>query len=237
MKVLTTIGLILVCLRLFAQTGQTIDYSDLDSLHQAKLDSLIFTQIPYSIEKAKQDIQDGKIQIIDLKPGGSPYNSQEEVELIERRFGFHFIYEFLKLPTKYLARAEAEYNKVMYQYLDSINDNDCEKEIRSELARMYYEREVYSRKTDEDLSQTIRKKLRGESKDVKEQIFEADKLYRDRKFTEALKEYERISLKKIKPETESYLENSKYHCLISLQRYAEADSLNIMNNKINPIIK
>lgn len=235
MKILITIGLFLLCWRGVAQNGQSTNYADLDSVHKAKLDSLIFSRIPYSADKAKQDITNGNIQIIELTSVGSPSYSPDEIESVEQRFGFHFAYDFLKYPTHHLEQAETEYNKVMYQYLDSINNTNCEKAIWSELARMYYERQVYANKTDEELSKTIRKKLRGESKEVKVQIFEADKLYRDRKFTEALKKYERISLETIKPETKAYLVNSQYHCLTNLQRYTEADSLKKMNNKIRII--
>ncbi len=226
-----------MCLRLVAQTGQTMNYSDLDSVHKAKLDSLIFSKIPYSIEKAKQDIHSGNIQIIKLTDVGSPSYSPDEIELVEQRFGFQFVYNFLKYPTNYLEQAETAYNKVMFQYLDSINNTDSKKEIWSELARMYYEREVYSNKTDKELNKAVRKKLRGENKEIKAQILDTDKLYRDRKYAEALNDYERISLLKLEPRTETYLTSSKYHCLINLQRYAEADSLKKMNKEIKPIIK
>lgn len=193
MKILTTIGLFLICLRLIAQTGQTVNYSELDSVNKAKIDSLIFARIPYSCEKAKQDINNKNIQIIHLTPYGSPEFSADEMTSIEQRFGFHFVYDFFEYPHQYLEQAETKYNDVVYQYLDSINRIDTKKEIRIELARIYYERQVFSNKTDKELEKQIKRKLRGECKEIKAEVLHADKIYRDRKFIDALQEYERIS--------------------------------------------
>lgn len=225
MKVLTAIFIIIISLKLTAQTNQTVNYSDLDSIHKARVDSMILSQIPYSKEKAYQDIQNQKIQIIRLTPGGESAFSNEEMNLIEQRFGFHFVYDYFEFPRRYLEQVENEYNNIMYLYLDSINEIDSREEIWSELWRMYFERQVYSKRTDKELAKAIHKILRGESKEIKSQILDADMLYRDRKFNDALNDYERIGLLELKPKTEAYLTDSKYRCLLNLQRYSEADSL------------
>nr|WP_319997652.1 hypothetical protein [uncultured Draconibacterium sp.] len=236
MKVLTTIFIIVTALKITAQTNQTVNYSDLDSIHKARVDSMILSQIPYSKEKAYQDIQNQKIQIIQLIFGGDPGFSNEEINLIEKRFGFHYVYDYLQYPRPFLEKVQNEYNNIVYQYLDSINNIDCKNEIRSEYKRIFYEK-VVSSKTDRELKRTIQKKLRGESKQVKTEILNADKLYRDRKFNDALNEYESVSLTKTINETKNYIANSMYHCYMNLQQYAKADSMKNINNEINKIIK
>ena len=237
MKVLTTILIIVIVLKLTAQTNQTVNYSDLDSIHRARVDSMILCQIPYSKEKAYQDIQNQKIQIIQLTPGGDPAFSNEEMNLIERRFRFHFVYDYFEYPRRYLEQAENEYNYVMYLYLDSINNIDIKKEISSEFKRLFYERQIFSNKTDYELYKTIRKKLRGENKKIKTEVLNADKLYRDRKFIDALNEYESICLLNTKNKTKNYIANSMYHCYMNLQQYAKADSIKNINNEISKIVK
>ncbi len=237
MKVLTTILIILISINLVAQKKQTRTYLELDSIDKVKVDSIVLSQIPYSKEKAILDIQNNIIQIIQLSPGGSPAFNNEEISLIEQRFGFYFIYDFLKYPRKHLERAEQDYNSIVYEYLDSINNIDSKNEIRSELKRLFNERQFTSQKTDKELHKTIQKKLRGENKEIKIEVLNADKLYRDRKFNDALNEYESIRLKITTCKTKDYITNSMYHCFMNLQLYEKADSLKNMNNQVNKIFK
>ncbi len=229
--------IILLSLNLFAQNTKPIQYTELDSIGKARVDSIFFSQIPYSSEKAKADIQNNNIQVVILHPWGSPSYSQEEFEQVEERFGFHFIFNYFNVPNRYREEAETTYNSVIFSYLDSINGFDTELAIHTELARIYYERQIYSFKCDKDLWKVIRKKCRGEKKDTKKQIFQADQLYRDREFGAALHCYNSISEQKVKPQTFSYLMNSRYHCLLNLKRFEEADRLRNEYPKINQALK
>jgi hypothetical protein len=212
-----------------AQTeNKKLIYEELGSVEQVRIDSIIFSKIPYDSVQAHHDIKSGKIKIIVDACGGDPMNTNEEVDYVENKFGFEFAYDCLQLPREHVLQRQSEYNEVVYRYLDSLNNIDCEKAIYDELFRLLIERELTSKRTDKELQKIVRKSLKGESKEIKKQVYQADLLYRDRKFQEALKIYRDIKTEKNK--SSSYLINSQYHCLMNLNETEKARSL-YLNNK------
>jgi hypothetical protein len=226
MRAIKLLYFLFISASLYAQTQvRRIEYSQLDSIEKARFDSIIYSRIPYNENKAINDIRNDTVRIISLTPGGSPANNNDELELLEERFDFSFYFDYLRLPNQYLQQRETEYNNVVYQYLDSIYCIDTKREIQLELIRMYFEREVVSNRTDKELKKIINKSLNGESKEIKNRIFEIDKKYRDRKFGEALKAYNEVSLLDIKRSTHEYLINSKYHCYLNMLQFEQAGRL------------
>ena len=186
-------------------------------------DSIIFSKIPYDKYVAKSDIENGIIRIINLTCTGHIENTSEEIEQIENRFGFEFYYDCLELPYDYLIIRQNEYNRIVYNYLDSLYKIDCEAEIFTECVRLYSERIIASERTDKEIEKIVRKSIKGENKDIKKQIYQADLLYRDRKFGEALNLYEKI--KSNNDRTVNYVTNSIYHCLMNLKQFDKAKQL------------
>jgi tetratricopeptide (TPR) repeat protein len=188
-----------------------------------KTDSIVFSKIPYDSLVAKTDIENGIVRIVNLSCSGQVEISPEEIEQIESRFGFQFYYDCLELPYEYLVIKQKEYNRIVYKYLDSLYNIDSEAEIFTEQVQLYSERIIASEKTDNEIEKNIRKSIKRENKEIKKQIYQADLLYRDRKFEEALNIYNKIESNN--EMTISYVTNSKYHCLMNLKQYDKARQL------------
>ena len=188
-----------------------------------KIDSIVFSKIPYDSLVAKTDIENGTVRIVSLICSGQVEISSEEIEQIETRFGFKFYYDCLEFPYEYLVIKQKEYNTIVYMYLDSLYNIDSEAEISTEQVRVYSERIIASERTDNEIEKIIRKSLKRENKEIKKQIYQADLLYRDRKFEEALNTYEKIESNNER--TISYVTNSKYHCLMNLKQFDKAKQL------------
>jgi len=138
------------------QNEKILKYSDLDTIGKIRINSAIYSQIPYDSSLALNDIKYGKIRIIDLICGDG-INTNGEIKIIEDRLGFEFYYDCLQLPYKYLIEKQEDYNKVVYNYLDSINGLDSKQEIKDEMRRMFYERTLTANRNDRYLKKNSEK--------------------------------------------------------------------------------
>jgi hypothetical protein len=194
-------------------------YEEIDSAQLARIDSIFFSKIPYDSLVAYEDIKQNNIKII--LGCGDPVNTNEEFKIVEKEFGFRFAYDCNNnVPHEYSDQRRNEYNNVIISYLDSLYHFDNKREISNEMLRLYFERKFISTKTDKKIKKNLRRKIRWEKKEIKKQVYQADLLYRDRKFQEALNSYRTIITDNEK--TISYLINSQYHCLMNLQEFDNA---------------
>ncbi len=118
---------------------QNLNFCISDSLHHAKYDSIFFSKIPYNAAKAKEDIKNGKVYYLHLFADDSGFDNSD-FEYLEKKFGFEYLYDYLRLPSQYLKRAEEDYNGVVFDYLDKKCQCDFEAEYMKELKRMFFEK-------------------------------------------------------------------------------------------------
>lgn len=198
----------------------------------AQYDSLVIKYfdkiVPYDSLHAISDLQEDSIFILKLSGFdylGNPFNNNEELEFVEKRFGFLFKYEHFKAPMEFVQKKQNEYNRQVYKYLDSIMQINSAEEINIELKRLGLERLIFAKQTDEDIKKYIEKVFNEENKEFNNKLIEADKLYRDRKFEKALEKYQEL-----KNQTETrkgllYLQTCEYHCFMNLKQYENAKLL------------
>ncbi|WP_439185859.1 hypothetical protein [Carboxylicivirga taeanensis] len=211
---------------------------------QIKADSIAIEYfnklIPYDSLMAIQDLNESKVQILKLSGLGhlgEPLNTNEELELVEQRFGFKFIFDFIEVPHDLVIEKQKEYNNQVYRYLDSHLQIDAENEISIELKRLALERHALTIETDRQLTKRIKKTIRKESSEFKTLLISADIKYRDRKFKSALEEYEQLFNLAKTESGQLYLQTSKYHCKMNLGKYSEAYEMFIENQQINRVAK
>jgi hypothetical protein len=196
---------------------------------QEKLDSIFNSKVPYDSSKAVLDIDIGLIQIIQLTSSiGDPGLTSDELSMIENRFGFKYHSESFDIPQEFLTAKQNEYNKIVYRYLDSINNCDTQKEIEIEALRLVIDNYLNITKSDKEIEKKLKKELRKEKSDIRDRILIADKHYRDKDFQKALDQYQMIENMQITNQTKAYIYNSMYHCLLNLLRYD--DALEMQNN-------
>lgn len=198
----------------------------------AQYDSLVIKYfdkiVPYDSLHAISDLQEDSIFILKLSGFdylGNPFNNNEELEFVEKRFGFLFKYEHFKAPMEFVQKKQNEYNRQVYKYLDSIMQINSAEEINIELKRLGLERLIFAKQTDEGIKKYIEKVFNEENKEFNNKLIEADKLYRDRKFEKALEKYQEL-----KNQTETrkgllYLQTCEYHCFMNLKQYENAKLL------------
>lgn len=198
----------------------------------AQHDSLVIKYfdkiVPYDSLHAISDLQEDSIFILKLSGFdylGNPFNNNEELEFVEKRFGFLFKYEHFKAPMEFVQKKQNEYNRQVYKYLDSIMQINSAEEINIELKRLGLERLIFAKQTDEGIKKYIEKVFNEENKEFNNKLIEADKLYRDRKFEKALEKYQEL-----KNQTETrkgllYLQTCEYHCFMNLKQYENAKLL------------
>ncbi|MBS2211864.1 hypothetical protein KEM09_10635 [Carboxylicivirga mesophila] len=211
---------------------------------QSKADSIAIEYfkklIPYDSLMAIQDLSESKIQILKLSGLGhlgEPLNTNEELELVEQRFGFKFIFDFIKAPHDLVIEKQKEYNNQVYRYLDSYLQIDAQNEISIELKRLAFERLALTIETDKQLAKRIKKTFRKESNEFKTLLISADIKYRDRKFKSALEEYEQLFKLAQTESGQLYLQTSEYHCKMNLGKYSEAYEMFIESQQINRVAK
>lgn len=106
-----------------------------DSLHVIKIDSIIYSRIPYNSLKAEQDISRGDIYYLHLFPGDS-FLDNGDYEHLEKLFGFKYLYGYLRYPNEYLMKAQVEYNNVVFDYLSKKCKCDFKAEYKNELKKL-----------------------------------------------------------------------------------------------------
>ncbi|MBN1187626.1 MAG: hypothetical protein JXB49_35455 [Bacteroidales bacterium] len=203
-------------------------FAQYDSIAQKYFEIII----PYDSVQAISDLKNDSIFILNFSGTGhlgDPLNINEELEYVETRFGFKFKYGYFEVPMEFIQKKQNEYNKQVYNYLDSIMQKDSKEEINIELLRLGLERLIIANQTDESIKEYIRKEFNKENKAFKNRLIAADINYRDRKFELALKEYQ--ELKKY-AETEKgllYLQTCEYHCFMNLKNFDKAQLLTKYN--------
>ena len=105
-------------------------------------------QIPYDSTRAKKDIKNDSIKIITLVSNISgsrisyiDYLSQEEKQIIERKFGLIYSYaSFDRINQTYLDQRQKEYNDIVYKYLDNKLNGDSRQLINREIYYLVQEK-------------------------------------------------------------------------------------------------
>ena len=216
-------------------------YTELDSVQKARVDSFIYTQIPFDALKAKNDLHNDTIRIVSLKCSSimeTPLNNNDEIEQIEQRFGFIHHTEYYKLPYSHLLNKEEEYNKIVYSYLDSIFQFDTQKEIQHERVRLFRKRVIIPNRSHNKLRKHIKNQINGEEKQIIKKVFDVDCLYRNRQFEEAIIGYNEIINLSIQEATRNYLVTSIYYCYLNLGQYKTAHKYRLLNvNRIKLLAK
>lgn len=111
-------------------------------LSDSAIHNYYLRKIPFDSTRAKKDIQNDTIRIINLfatdisgcRLSLLEYLSMEEKETIENKFGFRFSYfGFSKISPFYLDKRQKEYNDVVYSYLDKKLKGDSRRLILDEV--------------------------------------------------------------------------------------------------------
>ena len=192
--------------------------------------------------KAKEDLKGNKILILVLISNFTTQNPQltgGQIKSIEKRFGFEYDYRFFDIPQDFLHNKNQEYNDVVFEYLDSINNIDTKNEIETEFSRYMIENNSVSNTEDKKLKKVVRKEFRKEDRTHRKLIFSAEKVYRDRDFEKAFEIFTGIENRIMTPKGKCFILSSKYHSLMNLERFEEAyDLLNLdKNNCIDKRLK
>ena len=117
----------------------------INAYSQSKTDSIAIAYfnnlIQYDSLAATQDIRESKIHILELRGlghMGESFNTNEELELVEKRFGFKFKFDFIKAPYHFVQEKQQEYNNQIYQYLDSVLRIDSKNEILMDFGDYFH---------------------------------------------------------------------------------------------------
>lgn len=149
----------------------------------------------------------------------------EQINTIEKRFGFTYEYLYFKIPQDFLTPKEELFNKVVYDHLDSLCNCDSRKEIKKEFGRFSFENCVISRRSEKTLIKIVRQEFRKKDKRLRNEAFEAEKLYTNRKYAEAYEAFSKIEEKLTTEEAKRFILTSKYHSLMNQFKFDEANLL------------
>jgi hypothetical protein len=111
-----------------------IEVSLNDSILWHYVDSINMSKFPFTKEIARQDIEAGNIKILGY---GLPMLSDEELNTIASKYGFKCEGVAACAVSNYEAMAIKEYNNVMYEYLDSINEKGWKEAYREEIVEFF----------------------------------------------------------------------------------------------------
>ena len=107
---------------------------------QESIDSLLLQKVRFNEDSARYDIKNGRIRILSLLSNFTiedSYAESDNLEFVQDKYGFTFYYEEFNIPKKHLRIKEAEYNSIVFNYLDSLCNCNSEKSIYSDLRERF----------------------------------------------------------------------------------------------------